>query len=169
MPKLLIVDDEAATVDMLSTYLTLLGHEAIGAYSGEEGLSMTAAENPDLLILDLMMPDIQGFEVIKRLRNLQQYKSLPILIVSARTDMASKDKARNLGANGYLTKPIELAMLTSEINRLLASVETTSEDNSTTHPKPSSAVPSSNSPDSSGSMTHSTKNESKTPNQRENH
>lgn len=119
MPKLLIVDDEAATVDMLSTYLTLQGHETVGAYSGEDGLVLVQVEKPDLLILDLMMPDIEGFEVCQRLRQNPEFQTLPVLIVSARTDQGSIDKAMSYGADGYLTKPINLPRLTSEIQRLL--------------------------------------------------
>lgn len=119
MSKLLIVDDEAATVDMLTTYLGLIGHETVGAFSGGEGLDSVNTENPDLLILDLMMPDIQGYEVCKRLRESGDYTTLPILIISARFDQGSIDRAMGLGADGYLTKPLDLPKLTSEITRLL--------------------------------------------------
>lgn len=119
MSKLLIVDDEVATVDMLSTYLGLVGHETVGAFSGEEGLSSVHSEQPDLLILDLMMPDLEGFDVCKRLRESGDYTTLPILIISARIDQQSIDRAIGLGADSYLTKPIDLSRLTSEIIRLL--------------------------------------------------
>lgn len=119
MAKLLIVDDETATVDMLSTYLGLVGHETVGAFSGEEGLSSVHSEQPDLLILDLMMPDLEGFDVCKRLRESGDYTTLPILIISARIDQPSIDRAMELGADSYLTKPIDLPGLTSEIKRLL--------------------------------------------------
>jgi DNA-binding response OmpR family regulator len=119
MSKLLIVDDEAATVDMLSTYLSMNGHETVGAYSGEEGLDSVHSEQPDLLILDLMMPDLEGFEVCKRLRASGDYATLPILIISARVDQSSIDRAMGLGADSYLTKPIDLSKLISEITRLL--------------------------------------------------
>ncbi|MCI0714566.1 MAG: response regulator [Chloroflexi bacterium] len=119
MSKLLIVDDEAATVDMLSTYLDLIGHETVGAFSGEEGLTSVYSEDPDLLILDLMMPDLEGFDVCKRLRESGDYTALPILIISARFDQQSIDRAMGLGADSYLTKPIDLPKLTSEIMRLL--------------------------------------------------
>ena len=119
MAKLLIVDDEAATVDMLSTYLGLIGHETVGAFSGEEGLASVYTEKPDLLILDLMMPDLEGFDVCKQLRESGDYTTLPILIISARFDQQSIDRAMSLGADVYLTKPIDLPKLTSEIIRLV--------------------------------------------------
>jgi DNA-binding response OmpR family regulator len=120
MPKLLIVDDETATVDMLSTYFSIIGHEAVGAYSGEDGIVLAQVEKPDLLILDLMMPDIEGFEVCQRLRASGEFNSLPILILSARIDQGSIDRAITVGADAYLTKPIDLPRLTSEIQRLLS-------------------------------------------------
>ena len=119
MPKLLIVDDESATVDMLATYLNIIGHDTVGAYSGEDGLVLAEAERPDLVILDLMMPDIQGFDVCQRLRASGKFENLPIVILSARIDQASIDKAMDSGADVYLTKPIDLPKLTSEIKRLL--------------------------------------------------
>jgi CheY-like chemotaxis protein len=120
MPKLLIVDDEVATVDMLSTYLKLLGHEPIGAYNGTDGLVLVEVEKPELLILDLMMPDIDGFEVCKRIRAHAQFGKLPVIVISARADKAAIEKALSAGANVYLTKPVDLSKLSREIKQLLA-------------------------------------------------
>ncbi|MCB9438072.1 MAG: response regulator [Anaerolineales bacterium] len=120
MPKLLIVDDEIATVDMLSTFLQISGHEPVGAYSGDDGLVLAKIEQPNLMILDLMMPDVDGYEVCRRIRSHPDLKELPIIIVSARTDTTAIEKAIDSGANVYLTKPINLAQLTGEIQRLLA-------------------------------------------------
>lgn len=119
MSKLLIIDDEVATVTMLSTFLEITGHESVGAYNGDDGLVLAKLEKPELVILDLMMPDMDGFEVTQRIRNHPDLKTLPIIIISARTDQAAIDKALSLGANVYLTKPLNLPKLTSEIDRLL--------------------------------------------------
>lgn len=119
MSKLLIVDDEVATVEMLSTYLRISGYEPVGAHGGGDGLVLAKVEQPDLMILDLMMPDMDGFEVCKRVRTNGDLSALPIIIVSARTDQSAIDKAMNAGANAYLTKPINLLQLSSEIKRLL--------------------------------------------------
>lgn len=124
MPKLLIVDDEEATVDMLSTYLGLIGHETISAINGQDGLRKAQAENPDMMLLDLMMPDLQGYEVCSNLRTQSAYSSMPILIISARTDQGSIDKAMSSGADGYFTKPLDLLSLTQAIDRLLANPPT---------------------------------------------
>jgi len=119
MSKLLIVDDEPATVDMLAIFLKMRGYETVAAYSGNDGLLMVSVENPDLLILDLMMPDLEGFDVCQRLRENPQNARLPILIVSARTDQDSINRAMSLGADGYLTKPVDLKLLHTEVQRLL--------------------------------------------------
>ena len=119
MSKLLIVDDEVATVEMLSIYMRINGHEPLGAYGGGDGLVLAKVEQPDLMILDLMMPDMDGFEVCKRVRAHEELSKLPIIIISARTDQSAIDRAMGAGANAYLTKPINLLQLNTEIKRLL--------------------------------------------------
>lgn len=120
MGKILIIDDEPATVEMLSVFLSLNGYEGVGAYNGTEGLILLEAEQPDMLIVDLMMPDIQGFEVCLEVRKKASFSRTPILIISARTDQESIRRAYDCGANGYLTKPIRnLGDLLGEIQRLM--------------------------------------------------
>jgi DNA-binding response OmpR family regulator len=117
--KLLIVDDEPFTVDMLSTFLQINGYETVGALSGEDGLVLVRVEQPQIVILDLMLPDIEGFEVCQRIRSYPASMNLPVLIISARTDAAAKERARASGADGYLVKPVQFAELLSEVSRLL--------------------------------------------------
>ena len=117
--KLLIVDDEPATVQMIETFIQINGYSSATAYSGTDGLTMLELEKPDLVILDLMMPDMEGFEVCQRMRASDAFKSTPILIISARTDQDAIDRAYASGANGYLTKPFQLPELLSEIERLV--------------------------------------------------
>jgi DNA-binding response OmpR family regulator len=118
--KLLIVDDEPYTVDMLQTFLQINGYETVGALNGEDGLVLVRVEQPDIVILDLMLPDIEGFEVCERIRSYPPTTNLPVLIISARNDAAAKERARAAGANGYLVKPVQFAELLSELNRLLS-------------------------------------------------
>jgi DNA-binding response OmpR family regulator len=117
--KLLIVDDEPATVQMIETFIQIKGYTSASAYSGTDGLAMLELDKPDLVILDLMMPDMEGFEVCKRMRASETFKATPILIISARTDQEAFDKASASGANGYLTKPFQLPALLAEIERLV--------------------------------------------------
>src|SRR5258707_8260466 len=104
--KLLIVDDEPFTVDMLETFLQLNGFETVGAFNGEDGLVLIQVERPEIVILDLMLPDIEGYEVCQRLRSQPQSASLPVLVLSARAESASKEKAMAAGADAYMVKPV---------------------------------------------------------------
>lgn len=117
--KILIVDDEPFTVDLFETFLELNGYETVKAYNGEDGLVLAKIEHPDVMILDLMMPDIEGYEVCERLRAFQPTAKLPILIVSARAEPSSRDRALKVGASGYLTKPVQFPVLLNELKRLL--------------------------------------------------
>ena len=107
MARFLVVDDEYATVEMIGAFLSLKGHEWIGAYGGNEALTLVELEAPDMIILDLMMPDMDGFEVCRRVRSMNGISDVPILIVSARTDQEAIDQAMSLGASGYMTKPLK--------------------------------------------------------------
>jgi DNA-binding response OmpR family regulator len=120
MPKVLIIDDEPFTVEMLQTFLQINGYEAIGALTGQDGIILTQVESPDIVLLDLMLPDIDGYDVCRRLRSLPITARLPVLILSARAAPADKDKGFAVGANGYLTKPVRFPDLLSELRRLLS-------------------------------------------------
>jgi DNA-binding response OmpR family regulator len=117
--KLLIVDDEPFTVDMLQTFLQFNGYETIGALNGEDGLVMVKVEQPEIVILDLMLPDIEGYEVCSRIRSHPPTTNVPVLILSARADAASKERATASGADGYLVKPVQFPELLAELKRLL--------------------------------------------------
>ncbi|NDJ79105.1 MAG: response regulator [Chloroflexi bacterium] len=114
-----IVDDEPHMVDMIATFLQIKGFEVRGVYSGEDGLTMVQVEKPAALLLDLMLPDIEGYEVCARLRQMPDFATLPVIIVSARTDAASKQRAEQSGADAYLTKPVNFPLLMTELDRLL--------------------------------------------------
>jgi DNA-binding response OmpR family regulator len=119
-----IVDDEPHIVDMLSTFLRIKGYRTCSADSGEKVPVLLQLEHPDALLLDLMLPDIDGFEVLARLRAAPATAKLPVLIVSARTDLASKTRAEQVGANGYFTKPVRMPVLIAALERLLNSTPT---------------------------------------------
>jgi DNA-binding response OmpR family regulator len=127
MTKLLIVDDEPLTVDMLQTFLQINGYETIGVYNGQDGLVMVQVEQPELLILDLMLPDIEGYEICQRIRTEPEYASfanIPVLILSARVEETSRKRAIEVGADAFLTKPVKFPELLAELNRLMAESRT---------------------------------------------
>ncbi len=120
MTKLLIVDDEPALVEMLNVFLRLNDFETVSALNGKDGLVLADVEHPDLLILDLMLPDIEGYEVCRRIRTYPDGAKMPVVILSARADALSKERAMAAGANAYLVKPVRFADLLAALKRLLA-------------------------------------------------
>ena len=115
MAKILVVDDEELTVEMLSAFLGILGHETIGALSGRQTRDKLAYENPDAVLLDIMLPDAHGVDLCKELREMPQMATLPIIMISAHLPPLLEE-AKKAGATDYLIKPIRLPAL----NELLA-------------------------------------------------
>ena len=100
--KILIVDDETRIVDILQYNLRKEGYETISANDGETGLKLALTENPDLVLLDLMMPGLDGYEVCSRIRKVSQ---VPVIMLTAKAEEADKVMSFELGADDYITKP----------------------------------------------------------------
>lgn len=100
--KVLIVDDEKAIVDILKFNLKREGYETIEAYDGLDGLNLATSEKPDLILLDVMLPSMPGFDVCKKIR---EKSNVPIIMLTARTDEIDKVLGLELGADDYITKP----------------------------------------------------------------
>lgn len=100
--KILVIEDEKSISHFISTVLNSNGYEAMQARSGAEALSMISSHCPDLIILDLGLPDMDGLEILRQLRS---WSSLPVVVVSARSHERDKVDALDLGADDYLTKP----------------------------------------------------------------
>ncbi len=100
--KILIVDDEKAIVDILKFNLMREGYQTIEAYDGEEGYHKAIEEKPDLILLDVMLPSMPGFDVCKKIR---EKSAVPIIMLTARTDEIDKVLGLELGADDYITKP----------------------------------------------------------------
>jgi DNA-binding response OmpR family regulator len=116
--KVLIIDDEPGTVDMLKSFFGLFGIEAEGALTGEAGLKSISARPPNVLILDLMLPDIDGYEICRRLRMRDETKDLPIAMLSARTTRDDVRRGYAAGASRYLKKPVDLNNLLEIVQNL---------------------------------------------------
>ena len=119
MAKVLVVDDDADMRPLLRVTLNKLGHTPALAARGEEGLQMAESGEYDAVILDVMMPDIDGYEVTRRLRANPRTADLPILILTARAQSADYDSAIEAGADAYLAKPFEAEVLNSRLGELL--------------------------------------------------
>jgi len=118
--KILIVDDEEDIAFSVARRLTASGYEAICAEDGVEGLRRAQTESPDLIILDLMLPKMDGYKVCRLLKFDQRYKRIPIIMLSARSQEADIALGRETGAERYMTKPFDSGELLAKIAELLA-------------------------------------------------
>jgi DNA-binding response OmpR family regulator len=120
MPKkILLVEDEKDLASTILFRLSAKGYEVILAYDGQEGLDKARADKPDLIILDLMLPKIDGYKVCALLKSDSRYSNIPILIFSARAQDEDRKKAKEAGADFYMTKPFEPEVLLSKLKELL--------------------------------------------------
>ena len=116
MPKILLVEDDPRMRKMVRDNLVALGHEVLLAQDGAFGISMSALEKPDAIILDIMMPIMDGVEALHMLKNEPNLRDIPVVVLTALDDPNIETETLELGAAAYLTKPID-------IQRLMACVE----------------------------------------------
>jgi serine phosphatase RsbU (regulator of sigma subunit) len=117
--KILIVDDEPFNVDYLEQELEEMGYELFSATNGQEALESIYSHAPDLVLLDIMMPVMDGFEVLSRLKAQVDTRDIPVIVISASNDLKSVVKGIKLGAEDYLPKPFEPALLSARISSSL--------------------------------------------------
>jgi DNA-binding response OmpR family regulator len=117
--KILLVDDEPHIIMMLENRMKHAGYEVITACDGQEALTKAQKEKPDLIILDLMLPKIDGYKVCRMLKFDEKYKHIPIIMLSARAQETDKKMGEAVGADGYVTKPFEPQVLLGKIKDLL--------------------------------------------------
>ncbi|MBN8554862.1 MAG: response regulator transcription factor [Deltaproteobacteria bacterium] len=123
--KILVIDDEIQIRRLIKVGVESHGHQFLEAASGEEGIKLVASAKPDILILDLGLPGISGFDTLKRIR---EWSQVPIIILSVQDDEGGKVEALDSGANDYLTKPFGMAELFARIRVLLRKQSTPEED-----------------------------------------
>ncbi|MGI6283037.1 MULTISPECIES: response regulator transcription factor [Caproicibacterium] len=114
--KILIVDDEEYIVELIRMNLKREGYQPICAYSGQEALEKAWAEKPDLILLDVMMPDMDGLETCRKLRENHLTQKVPIIILSAKSEETDKVIGLGVGADDYMTKPFGIRELLARIN-----------------------------------------------------
>lgn len=126
MKKILIVDDEKPISDIIKFNMTKEGYEVVTAFNGREALEQFEAEQPDIIILDLMLPEIDGLEVAKTIR---KTSSVPIIMLSAKDSEFDKVIGLELGADDYVTKPFSNRELQARVKALLRRTDLASVDN----------------------------------------
>ncbi|RJP33062.1 MAG: DNA-binding response regulator [Actinobacteria bacterium] len=119
--KILVVDDDREMVELIELFLSNAGFLTLSAYSGEEALEKTFKEKPDLILLDIMMPKIDGWEVLRRIKNDPEVQNTPVAFITARTQNIDKMIGLSvMKAAGYITKPFSKQELLTEVRRILA-------------------------------------------------
>lgn len=118
--KILIVDDDREMVELIELFLSNAGFATLSAFSGEEALEKTFQEKPDLILLDIMMPKIDGWEVLRRIKNDPEAQNIPVAFITARTQNIDKMIGLSvMKAAGYITKPFSKQELLTEVKRII--------------------------------------------------
>ncbi|HKK70867.1 MAG TPA: response regulator [Candidatus Krumholzibacteria bacterium] len=122
-PLVLVVEDDPDLRRILCLQLAKIGYATVEAENGRVGFDRAKNAAPDLILLDLMMPELDGFQVLKRIKSLDSLTEIPVLILTASHDDHHRRKSVSHMANGFMTKPYTLDQLREEIGRLLAPAE----------------------------------------------
>ena len=117
--SILVIEDTKSVRQILAAMLVDEGYEVVTAIDGKDGLDLAKRERPDLIILDVMLPEMNGYEVCCRLKFDEEYEHIPVILLTARRKEADRKKAEQTCADAYLTKPFEREALVQEIRRLL--------------------------------------------------
>ncbi|HXF14933.1 MAG TPA: response regulator [Terriglobales bacterium] len=119
MPRILLVEDNEMNRDMLSRRLQRKGYSVLIAVDGEQGLATAYSEMPELILMDISLPFIDGYEVTRRLKANPRTKHIPVIALTAHALLTDRDKALKAGCNDYDTKPVDFTRLTEKIETLL--------------------------------------------------
>ena len=119
MLKILLVEDNEMNRDMLSRRLLRHGYEVVMAVDGEQGVVMAASERPDLILMDMSLPEMDGWEATRRIRREEAMRGVPIIALTAHAMEGDREEARAAGCDDYDTKPIELPQLLAKMQSLL--------------------------------------------------
>jgi twitching motility two-component system response regulator PilG len=117
--EILIVEDEESLLKLQRLLLTARGYEVQGVTDGKLALDRVASKKPDLVLLDIMLPEIDGFEVCRRIKGAEATRDIPVIMVSARKSREDMERGEQAGADWYITKPFKSAMLVEAVQRFL--------------------------------------------------
>jgi CheY-like chemotaxis protein len=119
--RILVVDDEARVREMIDFRLRLFGYEVLHAEDGKEALAIASKEKPDLVLLDVMMPELDGFQVCKRLKQHEKTRDIPVVMLTAKAEAKDVTRAFNSGAVDYVVKPYDPTVLQQKVAQSLGS------------------------------------------------
>ena len=122
MTKILVVDDDLAINELIKVNLELQGYEIVQAFNGTEGFALAKQEQPDLIVLDVMMPEVDGYTVAQRVRQCPEIADTPIIMLTALSELKNKVTGFDIGVDDYLTKPFEIEELVVRVRALLKRV-----------------------------------------------
>ncbi len=120
MPKILIVEDNEENRDALSRRLKRRGFDVVLAEDGKQGIEMVASEAPDLVLMDMNMPELDGWEATRQIKANESTRNLPVIALTAHAMAGDREKALDAGCADYHTKPVELSRLLAQIESLLS-------------------------------------------------
>jgi CheY-like chemotaxis protein len=120
MAKVLLVEDNEMNRDMLSRRLTKRGHEVVIAVDGADGVAKARSERPDLILMDMSLPVLHGWDATRELRRDEDTRSIPVIALTAHAMSGDREKALEAGCDEFETKPVELPRLLEKMARLLA-------------------------------------------------
>ena len=123
MAKILLVEDNEMNRDMLSRRLVRKGYDVVMAEDGEQGVAMAESEAPDLILMDMSLPVVDGWEATERLKASEKTASIPVIALTAHAMAEDRQKALAAGCDDYDTKPVELSRLLEKMSELLAAGE----------------------------------------------
>ena len=119
MTKILVIDDDTAINELIKINLEINGYEVIQAFNGTDGFAIAKQEEPSLIILDVMMPEVDGYTVAQRIRQADEISETPIIMLTALSELNNKVEGFNIGVDDYLTKPFEIDELIVRVRALL--------------------------------------------------
>jgi two-component system cell cycle response regulator DivK len=119
MPKVLLVEDNEMNRDMLTRRLTKRGYEVVTAVDGAEGVAKAKSDQPDLVLMDMSLPVLHGWDATRALREDESTKAIPVIALTAHAMAGDREKALEAGCNDFDTKPVEIARLLEKMEKLL--------------------------------------------------
>ena len=117
MAQVMIVDDQINTAKMLSMAVNMLGHESLELYRGEDAVEMLRSVQPDFVLLDFMMPGMNGLQTLEEMRTIPNGERVPIFLLTAAQDRYLEEQAKEAGATGFLPKPLNLEILETILHK----------------------------------------------------